>query len=445
VSRPLVDRLVRIGSAALLLTLVVVGLGTSALLYARARAALDASLLAAAHAYGGDEEAWEVELGHPAIDLRVARRGDREIPPQWLDDVWARERAAWHDLGGDRVLLAPIEAEDDEDEAEDHAVLVARARAVTLATLGPFAFAYGLVSAVVVLAATLAWRRLARAAVGPLLRARDEVAQVVGAGSGARVAVDGPPEVSDLLRAVNALLGRLDHAFLAQARFTAEAAHELRTPIAAVLGEIEVARRRPRGAEEYREVLDAVHGDVARLAALVEGLLALARVDAGQAERGREPLRASALASTAAAQEQAGIEAAGGRLAVHILGDPLVIAQPALAVVALANLLRNAAVHAPGVSVRLGVDSDGELARFVVEDEGPGIPADQREAVFTRLARVARRSPGLGVGLPLAREIARRHGGDCRVEPAAAGTRVVFTLPVSRGEPQPPAPGPSAA
>lgn len=435
----LVDRLVRIGAATLLLTLVAVGLGTSALLYAQARASLDQSLLAAAQGYGGDE--WEVEHTRSTIDVHVVRRG--ELPREWLDAVEQTERPAFHDADGERILVALAEGDDDDDEA--HALLVARAPAVTLAVVGPFAFAYALASTVVVLAAALAWRRLAGAAVAPLLRARDDVAGVVGAGQGARVAEDGPPEVADLLRAVNELLGRLDDAFHAQARFTAEAAHELRTPIAAMLGDIEVTRRRPRGPEEYQVVLDAVHGDVTRLAALVEGLLTLARVDAGQTEHGREPVLASALASAAAAQEQPGIEAAGGRLAVRIGADPEVLAQPALVTVALANLLRNAAVHAPGAAVRLGVDADGTLVRFVVEDDGPGLPPDQHEAVFTRLARVARRAPGLGLGLPLAREIARRHGGDCRVEPAAAGTRVVLTLPALPDRVRPTADAPVVA
>jgi signal transduction histidine kinase len=397
------------------------------------------------HAHGGEEGRWEVERRRAPIDVRRVHAGEPGLPAPWLDEASRGERTTWHDLAGERVLVALVEvqhgeedegAEDGEDEGGEHAILVARAPAVSVATVVPFAIAYLLASTVVVGIAAAAWRGLARAALAPLLRARGEVAMVVGAGQGTRVSVDGPPEVADLLRAVNELLGRLDGAFQAQARFTAEAAHELRTPIAAVLGDIEVARRRPRRAEEYGEVLDAVHGDVARLAALVEGLLVLARVDSGQAGQGREVLRASALALVAAAQEQPGIEAAGGRLAIVVHGDPEVVAQPALVAAALANLLRNAAVHAPGAAVRISVDAEGALARFVVEDDGPGVPVDEQEAVFTRLARIGRRSPGLGIGLPLAREIARRHGGDCRIDPSAVGTRVVLTLP-ARGSGSP--------
>ena len=105
----------------------------------------------------------------------------------------------------------------------------------------------------------------------------------------------------------------------------------------------------------------------------------------------------------------------------------------ALLTAAVANLLRNAARDAPGAEVKLTVEQRGDRLAFVVDDGGPGVPEPEREALFDRLARsgAARRdvAGGLGLGLPLAREIARRHGGDCVLEGSGrGGLRAVLTV-----------------
>jgi signal transduction histidine kinase len=235
---------------------------------------------------------------------------------------------------------------------------------------------------------------------------------------------------------MNALLARLDVAFGAQARFTAEAAHELRTPVTVMLGELDVTLRRARTPEAYRETLATVRESVERLRALVEGLNMLARVDAGQAEQLREPVAAAEVARRAAAAEARALEAAGCPLAVEVAGDATLRVHAALVESALANLLRNAAAHAPGGPVTLRVSAEGGRVAFTVDDAGPGVPPAEREAVFDRFARGGearrRHRAGLGLGLPLAREVARRHGGDCRLDAApGGGCRAVLTLPFS--------------
>jgi signal transduction histidine kinase len=134
-------------------------------------------------------------------------------------------------------------------------------------------------------------------------------------------------------------------------------------------------------------------------------------------------------------RERATIEQTGGSLRVGTLPTAAIAGQPALLVSALSNLLRNAAVHAPGTAVSVKATVSGKRVLIVVTDGGPGVPAADREAVFDRLARggqARRDSAGLGLGLPLAREIARRHGGDCRITDGdGGGCTAVLELPVA--------------
>src|SRR5690606_29607032 len=215
-----------------------------------------------------------------------------------------------------------------------------------------------------------------RLAFRPLARARQEAERVVALGQGQRLTDDAPVEIRGLLRAVNRLLDRLDAAHGAQQRFTAEAAHELRTPVSAMLGELDVALRRPRTAEEYRAVLASTREEVERLRAIVQGLTALTRVDAGQVESQREPVRAAEVAREALAAERSTLEAAGCDVRMVVEDDPELDAHAALLQIALGNLLRNAARHAPGAPVVLRVRSEPGRAVFEVDDGGPGVPAD---------------------------------------------------------------------
>lgn len=431
----------------LLATLVLVGLGTATALHLQAREALDQALLAAAHGQAHPEAAeWEVEHSRSPVETWLWKPGDDLVPEGLAALALAREGPVFDSLGDQRLLLLPAELEgregaheEEEDEhgrhgGHDKLLVVAAAPRVTLArSVGPFALAYGLVAALAAaLAATIQATMVSRA-LRPLRRARETSARVVRLAQGTRLPVEGPDEVRALLMDLNALLDRLDDAHQAQARFTAEAAHELRTPVTALLGEIELALRRPRDARGYRSALEAMHGDVDRLRSLVEALMVMARLDSGQLDHGREPVRASEILFLARRDHQETLDAAGCSLQLDPGPDPEVRAHPALLAAALGNLLRNAAAYAPGSPVRAWVECGPEQVRFVVEDRGPGVPEAEREAVFERFTRLgpARREheAGLGLGLPLTREIARRHGGDCHLEAVAGGgCRAVLTI-----------------
>lgn len=437
----LVARAAGAASAITALALLAMVAAVTALLVAQARRAQDETLMAAAHAHGGDDGHWEPDdVSSPvSVTLWSEARGP------FLDHATAREilreeRPVWLRAEGQRVLALPIEPSEREgrergdDEDHPHALVLAWAPRVSLiGAAGPFLAASALVVPALALLAAFAQGRVTRRALGDLARATSEIQSVTGLGAGVRLTEAGPEEVLALLRSTNQLLDRLSHAWQAQARFTAEAAHELRTPVAALMGELDVLLRRPRDNEAYREALVSAREEVGRLASLVDGLLTLARVDAGQAEQGRQRERASAIAWRAADQESEALRLAACPLTVEVHDDPELHANLALLGAAVATLLRNAARYAPGGPVKLTVESRGPRLAFVVDDAGPGVPEADREGLFDRLSRggAARRDArgGLGLGLPLAREIARRHGGDCALETSPlGGLRAVLTV-----------------
>lgn len=430
-----------LASLGTLAALALTGLATAVLLHRQANRALDDTLLAvaaeAAHPALPLLHEWDAPGIRSPVSIRRWEGGlDPEVPIDALETAIHRERRAFLDLGGRRVLLQPAETEilgATEDE-EKHLVIIATAAVPTFTETGgrllvPFGASAALVSVLVGLAQVVGMHRALR----PLALAADAAGRVTSLGAGARLPEGGPDEVRAFLGAINGLLDRLEKSFAAQARFTSEAAHELRTPVAAMRGELEVALRRPRSCDEYKSAAEGALVESRRLGALVDGLLALARVDAGGADQHREPEHAGHLAHRAAAQEKAALDRAGCRLSLDVAADPEVEVQVPLVVAALGNLLRNAARHAPGGPVRLRVEDRKPHVAFLVEDNGPGVAPAEREAIFGRFVRGAHSRAndpdGLGLGLPFTREVARRHGGDCILEATpTGGARFVLTL-----------------
>jgi len=434
------------GATMLVLTLILVGVGTGALLHAQRVESLDKTLLAAAHTVAAAAEgrrsksdrSVEVEHSRSPVDAWLVRRADPRVPRDAVAKALKDNRPMFDDVDGQRLVVLPFEVkkerhkdDDDDDDDDDHhdddrRLAAAAAPRVTLReSAGPFALVYGLVSLLAAGLATIALTRVVHDAFRPLERTRHEADRVMVLGQGQRLTEDGPSEIRSLIVAINALLGRLDDAYQAQSRFTAEAAHELRTPVTAMLGELDVALRSKRSEQDARELLVSVREEVARLGQLVEGLTALARIDAGQTDRGRELMRAVEVANKALATEAKTLEAAGCSPRLVIDDDPELEAQRALLEVALSNLLRNAARHAPRSEIVLRVSQRGDHVVFNVDDAGPGVPPEQREALFDRFARTGeartRDRSGLGLGLPIAREVARRHGGDCVLDESPLG------------------------
>ena len=226
-------------------------------------------------------------------------------------------------------------------------------------------------------------------------------------------------EYQRLVQVLNTMLARLDGAFEAQRRFTADASHELRSPLTALKGELEVARRRERSPEEYRRVIDSALEEVERLHHTAEDLLTLARSDAGVLDL---RLRREDLAERARRiVERLGgaARSAGVALDIETTGDTIARVDPDQVDRLIRNLVENAIKFTPaGGRVNLRIASEDARAAIEVADTGPGIPPEELERIFRRFHRVdesrtpARDGSGSGLGLAIARTIVELHGGD---------------------------------
>jgi signal transduction histidine kinase len=236
-----------------------------------------------------------------------------------------------------------------------------------------------------------------------------------------------PDELGVLRKAIAEAAEKVHLARLAQERLVADAAHELRTPLATMRASIEVTLRRERSKEDLREVLEELREEVDRLSALATTLLDLAALRARDAERldfDLAPLVQQAIAAAEGAAEARGVALALDAPArCEMRGSPREVRQ------AVDNLLVNALAHAPaGTEVGVQVRVEGGRARVLVRDRGPGVPEGARDAIFEPFHRVqpldADASPGAGLGLAIVRDVARRHGGrafvDATVGPGAA-------------------------
>ncbi len=294
------------------------------------------------------------------------------------------------------------------------------------------------ISIVIWLMAGLISRWLCRRALAPVTRMTEAARTISPADFGERLPV--PPvrdELHDLAVAFNDLLTRLQDSFERQRRFAGDASHQLRTPLTAMLGQMEVALRRDREPDEYRRVLNTSVAQAGRLRQIVESLLFLARADADTEMPGLEtiPLAnwlAQYLTESWASHPRFSdiqVEATG-----H---EPTVIyAQPALLGQAVGNLLDNAFKYSPpGSRIRIQLHGQPDQVVIAVEDQGPGISADELDRVFDPFFRSAEARrfgiPGVGLGLSVTARIVSTFGGRVRASRTDSGSRFEILLPTS--------------
>jgi two-component system OmpR family sensor kinase len=222
-------------------------------------------------------------------------------------------------------------------------------------------------------------------------------------------------EIGRLVDTLNEMLSRLEQSFEVQRRFTADASHELRSPLSRLRVEIEVALRRPRDASEYVETLCSCLEEVDRLTRLVEELLALARLDAGQERRTSQAVSLQRLAQEALARLEVFARERSVHIALEQSSPETAKVAHAPASLVLANLLDNAVKFSPpGGRVTVHMGTDGSEAVVSVCDSGPGIRIDELPHLFERFYRGSSAhasSPGVGLGLALSQAIAQAHGG----------------------------------
>jgi len=239
-------------------------------------------------------------------------------------------------------------------------------------------------------------------------------------------------ELAGLARVLNATFGRLEAAFDRQARFTADASHELRTPLAVIRSQAELTLSRPRTANEYQEALRACLGAATRMTDLVEGLLALARADAGESAV-REPIELHRVTSDAVELCRALAKQAGLRMTTDL--EPVTVPGDAGG---LGRVVRNLVANAiqynrPEGSVHVALRREGEEAVLTVRDTGEGISEEHHGQLFERFYRVdkarSRATGGSGLGLAIARAIVEAHGGTIGLD-SKPGQGAVFHVRV---------------
>jgi two-component system OmpR family sensor kinase len=279
---------------------------------------------------------------------------------------------------------------------------------------------------------------LARQSLSPVVAMADR-ARKIGVGNlSGRLPVANPrDELGRLAETFNDLLGRLEASLTQQRQFMADASHELRTPVATARTAASVALQQPsREERDYRETLEIVEQQTARLSRIVDDMFTLARADAGNYPMQRTPMYLDELlddvvraARVLAAPRDVSIEASGVRSAAYV-GDEHLIHR------LIVNLLDNAIRHAPTSSVvRAELKQTADGYAISISDRGPGIPPDIQPHIFERFyrgdaSRQRSQSDGAGLGLALARWIATVHGGDVKLaHTSASGTTFEVQLP----------------
>jgi signal transduction histidine kinase len=290
--------------------------------------------------------------------------------------------------------------------------------------------------ALVALVALAAWWLVGRA-LHPVEAIRAQVDEISGTTIHRRVPEPASQdEIGRLARTMNAMLGRLEAASTRQRQFVSDASHELRSPVTAIRADLEVALTEGERAD-WPAVATAVLAEESRLEALLADLLILAAGDEAPVPAAGAVVDVAALARSEARRPHAvpvTVEAARNGTAT-VAGRSEQLAR------VVTNLVDNAARHARTqvvVTVARAATPAGDCVRLTVDDDGPGIPAADRERVFERFTRLddarARDEGGTGLGLAVVRSIAERHRGTAHIETGPlGGARAVVDLPAQRG------------
>jgi heavy metal sensor kinase len=281
---------------------------------------------------------------------------------------------------------------------------------------------------------------LARRALTPVDRITDAARRISGERLEARLEEIGTgDELDRLVKTLNDMLGRLDAAFRQIRQFSADASHELQTPLTILKGELEVALRSSRSPEEYQTVLRSGLQEIDRIAHLVDGLLLLARADAGVLRMDLRPLDLKALIEDVYKQVTILAESCSVKLHLDSANPASVSGDYEHLRRLLLNLVDNAIKYTPaGGHVTLSLQNTGDWATLQVSDTGIGLSREDQELVFQRFYRAdeARSEGGqsTGLGLCIAQSIVEAHGGRIEVK-SSPGKGSTFTvwLPMSAG------------
>jgi two-component system, OmpR family, sensor kinase len=362
------------------------------------------------------------------IIARSANLGTAHLPTSspLLEKLRAGETVGetLHDFGDEpvRLLSVPVQIANRDYVIQVATSLADADAAVRLAGLLFLVVSAGILGAVVLTGAMLA-RTVLRPVDQIVLRAR-----MIGESALAeRLPHPGTQdEMGRLVETLNDMLTRIERSFEAQRRFTADASHELRSPLSRLRAELEVTLRRPRERERYEAALRSCLSEVERLSHLTGDLLMLARLDAGGPPEAPLPVDLISILQEAVKRLNRDARRRNVALVLDMPQEVTVnVASAALSHV-VANVLDNAVKFSPlGSEVRVGVAIDDGTAVVVVSDAGPGILAEEIPRVFERFYRgsAARRMevPGVGLGLAICRALVEGQGGKISVDSGPGG------------------------
>ncbi|MFS6531426.1 HAMP domain-containing sensor histidine kinase [Microbacterium aurugineum] len=327
-------------------------------------------------------------------------------------------------VDGDPVLVVSEELDDDQTLVLAVAIDDDAETLATVATLLAIA-----VPLLLLLVAVTTWLVVGRA-LRPVERIREEVDGITAERLHQRVPVpETADEIAALATTMNGMLDRLDAAATAQRRFVSDASHELRSPLATIRQHAELAQAHPE-VTSIGELAEVVSEEGLRLQGIVESLLLLARLDEGASTRGEAVDLDDIALGEVRRLRAAGLDVDGsGIAAARVHADPRLLGQ------LVRNLADNAVRHSRG-RVAIGVvPADGHVF-VMVEDDGAGVPVEERERIFERFVRLdearSRDAGGSGLGLAIARGIAVSAGGTLMVDDSRwGGARFVLALPVA--------------
>ena len=274
---------------------------------------------------------------------------------------------------------------------------------------------------------------LARRALAPVERMAEAARRISAERLAERLEQSGTgDELDRLSRVLNAMLERLDQSFRQVRQFSADASHELQTPLTILQGELEVALRTPRSPQAYRESITSALQEIERLATLVEGLLLLARADAGMLRLDLKPIDAAQLLAEVYERMQIVARTRSVALELDELEPHLVLGDGERLRRVLLNLVDNAIKYTPaGGRVALSLRRLNDRACLSVRDTGIGLSEAEREQVFQRFYRAGAArdhgAQGSGLGLCIAMSIVEAHGGTLEVT-SREGEGSTFTV-----------------
>ncbi len=362
-----------------------------------------------------------VQLIGPDGSVRAASEDAREalgsaaLPvsddPQTLTVDGERMLVVSDDLDDDQTLVLAVSMDDDAETLTTVATLLAIA-----------------VPLLLLLVAVTTWLVVGRA-LRPVERIREKVDGITAERLHQRVPVpETADEIAALATTMNGMLDRLDAAATAQRRFVSDASHELRSPLATIRQHAELAQAHP-DVTSIGELAEVVSEEGLRLQGIVESLLLLARLDEGASTHDEAVDLDDIALGEVRRLRAAGFDVDGsGIQAARVNGDPRLLGQ------LVRNLADNAVRHSRG-RVAIAVTPSGRHVFVTVEDDGTGVPAEERERIFERFVRLddarSRDAGGSGLGLAIARGIASSARGTLAVDDSRwGGARFVVTLPL---------------